>query len=118
MEDRRQKVGRRMSDQTMINELVMEHHKILPRIEERLRSIDKCVNNGLSDELKSTVIALNKFKEECRTQCALREIADGKNWFLKSLQAGATKVVAILVVVGLFTSVASVIGYSMMRTYG
>lgn len=107
-----------MSDQEMINELVLEHHKILPRIEARLENIDKCVNNGLSAELQSTVAALAKFKEDCKAQCALREIAESKNWFLKMLQAGATKVVGILIIFGLFTAVTTVIGYSVMRTYG
>ena len=96
--------------QDKINTLVIEHVGILSRLDTNVHDIKKAIGNGLTKELKDTRELLFKVKEECNKTCALREIEESKNWFLKLLQKNATKVAsgmigfALLIIIGVTVS--------------
>ena len=85
-------------------DLVIKHEGILGGMRETLDHIKKKVDNGLSEEMRSLSKALSQVQVDCTAKCALKEIAEEKNWFLKILQSSATKVVSFGVVFAFITA--------------
>jgi hypothetical protein len=81
-----------------LTKTVMDHERIIGGFGAKLDNIEKAVNNGLSEKLDENIKALEVFKAACASRCALKEIDDSKNWFLKMLQSSASKVLGIVII--------------------